>query len=131
MPTIQNLEDVLVWQKARCLARKIYGLTFEPPLSLDFRLKDQMRGSCGAVMDNIAEGYGRGSQFEAVNSFSYSKGEAEELKSQLYRALDVGYISQGKFDELYADSKEIIRMLSSWIEYLNTTNIKGLKFKGR
>ncbi|GAB4093615.1 four helix bundle protein [Flaviaesturariibacter terrae] len=131
MPTIEKLEDIIVWQKARLLAKKVYQLTFEPPIAKDFRLKDQMRGSAGAVMDNIAEGFGRGSQFEAINSYSYSKGEAEELKSQLYRAYDVGYIDQTKFNELYADSNEIIRMLTSWIDYLNNSTIKGPKFKGR
>ena len=96
MATIEKLEDVIVWQKARALARKIYQLTFELPISQDYRLKDQMRGSAGATMDNIAEGFGRGSQFEAVNSYSYTKGEAEELKSQIYRSYDVGYITEEK-----------------------------------
>ncbi|RYY38211.1 MAG: four helix bundle protein [Chitinophagaceae bacterium] len=131
MATIEKLEDVLVWQKARALAAKVYHITFESPISKDFRMKDQMRGSSGAVMDNIAEGFGRGSQFEAVNSYSYAKGEAEELKSQLYRACDVGYISQQQFLELYNDTKEVLRMLTSWIDYLNRSSIRGPKFKGR
>ena len=131
MATIEKLEEVRVWQKARLLAKKVYQLTFEPPIAQDFRLKDQMRGSCGGVMDNIAEGFGRGSQFEAVNSYSFAKGEAEELKSQIYRAHDVDYIGHDKFTELYSDTDEVIRMLTNWINYLNSTDIRGQKFKGR
>ncbi len=43
-----------------------------------------MRGSSGSIMDNIAEGFERGSKLEFINSLSYSKGEVGELKSQLY-----------------------------------------------
>ncbi|RYY85723.1 MAG: four helix bundle protein [Chitinophagaceae bacterium] len=131
MSTITKLEEVKVWLKARALAKKIYALTFVPPISNDFRLRDQMRGSSGSTMDNIAEGFGRGSQFEAVNSYSYAKGEAEELKSQLYRCYDVGYIDEAAFKELYEETDTIVSMLFNWIKYLNECAIKGQKFKGR
>ena len=68
MATVQKFEDLAVWQKAWALAKKIYQLTFEPPLSNDFRLKDQMRGSAGSIMDDIAEGFDRGSRLEFINS---------------------------------------------------------------
>ncbi len=45
-------------------------------------------------MDNIAEGFNRGSRIEFVNSLRIAKGETAELKSQLYRCLNAGYISQ-------------------------------------
>jgi len=45
-------------------------------------------------MDNIAEGFERSSRFEFINALGIAKGEAGELKSQLYRALDVKYISK-------------------------------------
>lgn len=131
MPTIQRFEDLLVWQKARALAKKIYALTFVPPLADDYRLKDQMRGSSGAVMDNIAEGFERSSRLEFINSLTTAKGEAGELKSQSYRALDAGYFSQALFEELYADTDEITRMLTNLIKYLNQSTYKGQKFKDR
>jgi four helix bundle protein len=60
MATIQKFEDLEIWQKARLLSQHIYPLTIKEPISLDFRFKDQIRGSCGSVMDNIAEGFERG-----------------------------------------------------------------------
>lgn len=82
-------------------------------------------------MDNIAEGFGRASKLESINSYNTAKGEAEELKSQLYRANDVGYIHDVVFQELYNETDIIVRSLTNWINYLNQTDIKGQKFKGR
>jgi four helix bundle protein len=131
MATIQKFEDLEVWKKARILSSKIYPLTFKEPISSDFRMKDQMRGSVGSMMDNIAEGFERGSKLEFINSLTTSKGETGELKSQLYRCLDNKYIAQKNFDELYALADEITKMLTGFINYLNKSKIKGQKFKDR
>ena len=131
MATIQKFEDLEVWQKARILANKIYELTFIKLIADDFRLKDQMRGSSGSIMDNIAEGFERSSRLEFINSLGIAKGEAGELKSQLYRALDAKYISELTFKELYNYADELTKMITSFINYLNNSKIKGQKFKGR
>ena len=90
-----------------------------------------MRGSVGSIMDNIAEGFERGSKLEFINSLTTSKGETGELKSQLYRCLDNKYISQKLFDELYSLADEITKMITGFINYLNKSKIKGQKFKNR
>lgn len=131
MATIQKFEDLEVWKKGRTLSDKIYPLTFKKPIADDFRMKDQLRGSLGSIMDNIAEGSERGSQFEFINSLTISKGETGELKSQLYRYFDNNYISKKLFDELYLLADEITKMLTGLINYLNKSNIKGQKFKNR
>jgi len=131
MATIQKFEDIEVWKKARILSSKIYPRTFKEPISSDFRLKDQLRGSAGSIMDNIAEGFERGSKLEFINSLTTAKGETGELKSQLYRCLDNKYISQKLFDELYNLADEITKMLTAFINYLNKSTIKGQKFKNR
>ena len=129
MPTIQKIEDLKLWQKARELSRTIYPLTFLEPIKSDFRFKDQIRGSCGSIMDNIAEGFERGSRLEFINALTTAKGEAGELKSQLYRGLDNNYFTEIVFQELYSLADEITKMITSFIRYLNNTNVKGQKFK--
>ncbi len=131
MATIQKFEDLNIWQKARLLSQQIYPLTFKEPVASDFRLKDQIRGCCGSIMDNIAEGFERGSKNEFVNSLSIAKGETGELKSQLYRSLDNKYISEELFRELYSLADELTRMLTGFINYLNKSKIRGQKFKNR
>jgi four helix bundle protein len=82
-------------------------------------------------MDNIAERFDRRSRLEFINSLGIAKGEKGELKSQLYRCLDVKYISQDCFNKLYSDVDEVAKMIAGLIEYLNTSNIKGKKFQNR
>ena len=82
-------------------------------------------------MDNIAEGFERGSKLEFINSLTTAKGEAGELKSQLYRRLDNHYFSKELFEMFYKLVDEITKMLTSLILYLNKSKFKGQKFKDR
>jgi four helix bundle protein len=131
MATIHQFEELEIWQLARQLCQRVYPLTFKDPIASDFRYKDQIRGTSGSIMDNIAEGFGRGSKNEFVNSLTTAKGEAEELKSQLYRGLDVQYFSESLFNELYAYTDTLVRKIGAFISYLNKSNIRGQKFKER
>jgi four helix bundle protein len=131
MATIQKFEDLKVWQKARELCQKIYPLTFIEPICSDFRFKDQIRGTLGSIMDNIAEGFGRGSRLEFITGLNTSRGETDELKSQLYRGTDNKYFSNEQFNEFYELADEVTKMNTSLISYLNKSKIKGQRFKDR
>ena len=131
MATIKRFEDLEVWKKARTLSVEIYELTFTKPLSQHLRLRDQMRGAVGSIMDNIAEVFDRGSRLEFINLLGIAKGETGELKPQLYRCFDVKYISRDCFEKLYSHVDEVAKMIAGFIEYLNTSNIKGKKFQNR
>lgn len=98
MGTIKRFEDLEVWQKSRELCQKINAILLNEGLSRDFKLRDQMNGSSGSIMDNIAEGFDRDGKNEFKQFLAYSKGSTGELKSQLYRALDRKYITQEQFD---------------------------------
>ncbi|MGN6165828.1 MAG: four helix bundle protein [Flavisolibacter sp.] len=131
MATVQKFEDLKVWQKARELSQKVYPLTFIEPICSDFRYKDQIRGTLGSIMDNAAEGFGRGSRLKFINGLNTSRGETNELKSQSYRGLDNKYFSEEQFSEFYFLADEITKMGTSLISYLNKSNIKGQRFKDR
>ncbi|MFN8305958.1 MAG: four helix bundle protein [Ferruginibacter sp.] len=131
MATITKFEELEIWQLARKLCREIYILSFTELLKNDYRLKDQMRGSAGSAMDNIAEGFERASKLEFINSLSYSKGEIGELKSQLYRCLDNQYIDPEVFKILYQQADTLSKKIYSFIVYLNRSTFKGQKYKNR
>jgi four helix bundle protein len=123
--TFKAFTEITAWQKARRLSVDIFKLTAQAPFSRDFALKDQINRSSGSIMDNIAEGFGRGSKNEFVNFLTYSKGSAAETSSQLYRAYDRKYITETDFENLKNDVEEISRILNGLIAYLNKSDIRG------
>jgi len=131
MATLTRFEDLKVWQKARNLCIEIDKTTRKPEFSKDYKLKDQINGASGSIMDNIAEGFERCGRNEFIQFLSIAKGSAGETRSQLYRALDKGYISEEKFRQLYEDTNEISKMLKGLITYLNGADVKGIKYKNR
>lgn len=131
MATFTKFEDIEAWQYSRDLAKQIFVICSDPPLSKDFALKNQILAASGSVMDNIAEGFGRGGRNEFVNFLSIASGSLNETKSQLYRALDRNYISEGKFIELFEIATQAGNRIGKLSSYLNQTEHKGTKFKNR
>jgi four helix bundle protein len=131
MATITKLEDIEIWQLARKYAKDINQLLKAESFRHEFGLKDQLKNSSGSIMDNIAEGFGRGSKHEFVNFLTIAKGSAEESRSQLYRCLDCALSDKIKHSELNDQAEIIVKKISSFILYLNSVNIKGQKFKDR
>jgi four helix bundle protein len=130
MATIKGFEDIPVWQHSRKLCKDFFDAwRLDPLFSRDYELLRQMKKSSGSVMDNIAEGYGRGGNKEFVYFLAISKGSCDEFKSQLYRALDHEYITKETFDALYKNADGISAQLSSFIRYLNKSDIKGSRYK--
>ena len=84
MSEIHKIEDLRVWQNARVLCKTIYTLTHKEDFEKDFRFVQQIRAAAGSIMDNIAEGYGRGGNKEFIQFLSIAKGSTQEVLSQLY-----------------------------------------------
>ena len=108
---IERFEDLIAWQKARSLTAKIYEQTKDGDFSRDFGLKDQIRRAVVSVMSNIAEGFERNRQKEFHQFLSIAKGSCAEVRSQLYIALDAGYIDDSQFKELMANAEEVGRII--------------------
>jgi four helix bundle protein len=131
MATFNSFEEIIAWQKAKILCSKIHSIAIATGLSKDYKLKDQINGSSGSIMDNIAEGFGRVGNKEFIQFLGVSLGSTCECQSQLYRILDRNYINKVLFDELYFLCDEIRRMIFGLIKYIQTSSTKGLKFKNR
>jgi len=129
MGKIERFEDIEAWQLARLICQKTEKLFHNTKLGRNFSLRDQMERSSGSIMDNIAEGYGRGGNQEFHNFLSYSKGSVSELCSQLYRAFDKNLISSEQFEDLKEDCIKAENKIGAFMYYLRKTNLKGIKFK--
>ena len=131
MASIKRFEEIECWQLARELDKEVFGKTQKDNFSRDFKLRDQILGASGSIMDNIAEGFERNGNKEFIQHLSISKGSSGELKSQLYRALDREYIEQNEFDLLFGKADLISKKISGFMNYLSKSGMKGDKYKNR
>jgi four helix bundle protein len=127
MATVLKFEDLEVWQLGRELYQKVGTLIDKNAFKNNYRLIGQIEGSSGSVIDNIAEGFERGTRAEFIMFLGYAKGSCGELRSQLYRILDRNYIVQEVFEELHSLTMRISSMLQKLIMYLQKTTIKGTR----
>ena len=84
--------DILAWQKARVLTKECYGSSMIEPFRSDFGLRGQLQRASVSTMANIAEGFERGGNKESLQFLSHAKGSCGEVRSDLYMALDQGYV---------------------------------------
>jgi four helix bundle protein len=131
MSTVKRFEDLEAWQIARLLNYKLYTVTREGAFVRDFSLRDQIRRAGASIMSNIAEGFGRGSNQELKYFLAIAKGSAYEVGSQLYIALDQGYIDDLIFDDLNTLRLRIAQMITRLSQYLGRTSVKGPRYKDR
>ena len=116
---IKRFEDIKAWQEARNLARMIYKVIRDNKnFYEDFRLRGQIQGAAVSVISNIAEGFARSSDREFVRFLWIAKGSIAEIQSQLYIALDRGYVAQNDFTQLYEKAEEVAKLISGFITYL-------------
>lgn len=106
-----RFEDLIAWRKARELTQRIYQVSVSADFSRDYGLRDQARRAAVSIMSNIAEGLERGSQAEFHRFLMIAKGSCAELRSQLYVALDAGYLQEEQFITLLSLAEETSRVI--------------------
>lgn len=118
MATIKKFEDLESWQLARIFIKEIFMMANVEPLSRDFELKAQLKKAALSISNNIAEGFGRFSNKDFIRFPDYSSGSCSETKNMLYLMLDLGYVSEEKFDKLMLEVEGIQKKVLALIKYL-------------
>lgn len=119
MPKITAFEDLECWKESRALVKEIYSITNRLPFSKDFGLKDQIQRASVSVMTNISEGFSRYHRKESVRFFDFSQSSAAEVKSLLYVAEDLNYVSKEEGEELRSRAISCQKLILGLIRYLN------------
>ena len=94
MSKLGRFEDLTIFQMARDLCKEVYAITRDGDFHKDSRFVQQIHAAAGSVMDNIAEGFERDGNKEFINFLYIAKGSCGEVRSQLIRASDVGFIDK-------------------------------------
>lgn len=129
MAAVKDFEELAIFQKARELSKRIYPITYRDGFKSDYRFVQQIRAAAGSIMDNIAEGFERTGNKEFLNFLYIAKGSCGEVRSQLIRANDVGYLTQEEFDELYTKCRKLSAGIMNFIKEIKTSEMAGAKYK--
>jgi four helix bundle protein len=124
----RSYRELLVWQKAKLLAVRIYQRTEQFPRSEIYGLTSQMRRAGVSVASNIAEGQGRLTRGEFQQFLGHSRGSLLELDTQLSIAFDLGYLTKSDHEALEQEAYQVLGLLNRLLDSLrvakSTTALK-------
>lgn len=119
MPKVERFEDLKCWQAARTLVKFAYELSeSEPKLKRDLDTKSQFRRAALSSMNNIAEGFGRGTRKEFVRFLDIAQSSAREVKSMTYVFEDLNYTTSQKIKELHEKTDAVMALTLGFIKHL-------------
>lgn len=115
---IIKFEDITAWEESRILVNIVYDLTNKSLFKRDFGLKEQIQRAAVSCMSNIAEGFDTNSNIQFIQYLVYTRRSSSEVQSQLYVALDRGYITREEFNKTYEQAKKVGQLANGFIRYL-------------
>ena len=80
---LKNYRELKVWQKSYQLCLEIYKITAKFPKDEKFGLTSQIRRAVVSVPSNVAEGYGRKTTADYIESLYIAYGSNCELETQI------------------------------------------------
>ena len=125
---VQKFEDLAIFKMATDLCKKVYAITREGELKSDYRFVQQIRAAAGSVMDNIAEGYERDGNKEFIKFLYIAKGSCGEVRSQVIRAHEVGFMTDEVYNDMYNLCKNTSIGIMNFIKTLRSSDIAGHKY---
>lgn len=71
-------------------------------------------------MSNIAEGFESQTQPQFIRYLGHEKASAGEVRSQLYVALDTGYLTGEQFQRAFDLADKVVRQIYRFMAYLQS-----------
>ena len=118
MEKVTKFEDLEIWKKGMRLTVEIYKLLQD---CKDFGFRDQIQRAAVSIPSNISEGYERQTNKEFVQYLFIARGSCGELRTQLYLAKELGYITKTDFVVLLDITRHISAMLNKLIKIRKTS----------
>ena len=120
MSKIENFTDLDAWKESHKLVILIYKITNNFPKDELFSLTNQIKRAAVSISSNIAEGFSRYSKNEKRQFYAIAKGSLTEVENQLIIARDVGYIPNEQYEEIFLQTINVGKLISSLLRYINS-----------
>jgi four helix bundle protein len=114
----KTYQDLLAWQKGIDLCELIYRASADFPRHELYGLTSQIRRAAVSVPSNIAEGAGRITKGEFIQSIGHARGSLLELETQLIVAQRLGYRDSNRSEDLLETANEVGKLANGQIRSL-------------
>jgi len=115
---MMDIENLQIWKLGVKMAKDVYLLTEKFPKREVYGLTDQIRRAAVSVPSNIAEGKGRSTAKDFVHFLNTARGSLYELKTQLYIAREIEYLTEEDFSSLHKQIENLSHKIVSMIKFL-------------
>ena len=127
MGNIKSYKDLIVWQKSLDLAVEVYQLSSLFPKEEIYGMTSQIRRAVTSISLNIAEGYGRNTTKNYINSLYIAQGSLQEVESAILLSVRLNFIKEKECEKVNALMLEEFKMfnvlISSLENKINNTNL--------
>jgi four helix bundle protein len=114
--------ELEVWKEARGLVNFVYQISKTVPKEEVYGLTSQIRRCAVSIPSNITEGCGRRTSADTIQFLHISRGSLYELETQLFLALDQGYLNKEEFDELFIQILKCKKLINGFVNYYKKSN---------
>ena len=127
MGSIKSYKDLIIWQKSIDLAAEVYKLSAKFPKEEIYGMTSQIRRAVTSISLNIAEGYGRNTTKNYINSLYIAQGSLQEVESAVILSIKLNFIKEEDCEKVNSLMLEEFKMFNALINSLenkiNNTNL--------
>ena len=121
MSFAERFEDLRIWQEAREQVKHIYhALKKGTAGHSDLGFRTQMQRASISVMNNIAEGFERKTPKDFAHFLDLAKGSCGEVRSMLYVAEDLNYLTPEEASALRHNAEKLSRGIAAFTNHLRS-----------
>ena len=127
MGGIKSYKDLIIWQKSIDLAVEVYRLSSKFPKEEIYSMTSQIRRAVTSISLNIAEGYGRNTTKNYIDSLYIAQGSLQEVESAILLSLRLNFVKEEDCEKVNSLMLEEFKMFNALINSLenkiNNTNL--------
>ncbi len=121
MSFVERFEDLRIWQEAREQVAAVYrSVSRGSAADRDVGFRTQLQRAAVSVMNNIAEGFERKTPKDFAHFLDLAKGSCGEVRSMLYVAEDLEYLTAGGAAALRDKSEKLSRGIAAFTGHLRS-----------